>query len=119
MGTLKNAKDRALREGGNSRKSRYSVVEMPSRQQLFGWFFSRCVGYSFYTHILRKTSEPEAEPADACALVYQVVWARLFNEIFGSTLFAVSAVLAAFKSGKPEAAAEQLRVLEALDPEYE
>ena len=55
----------------------------------------------------------------ACALVYQVVWARLFNEIFGSTLFAVSAVLAAFKSGKPEAAAEQLRVLETLDPGQE
>ena len=35
----------------------------------------------------------------ACALVYQVVWARLFAEIFGSTLFAVSAVLAAFMSG--------------------
>ena len=35
----------------------------------------------------------------ACALVYQVVWARLFGEIFGSTLFAVSAVLAAFMSG--------------------
>ena len=35
----------------------------------------------------------------ACALIYQVVWARLFNEIFGSTLFAVSAVLAAFMSG--------------------
>lgn len=35
----------------------------------------------------------------ACALVYQVVWARLFAEIFGSTLYAVSAVLAAFMSG--------------------
>ena len=34
-----------------------------------------------------------------CALIYQVVWTRLFTQIFGSTIFAVSSVLAAFMSG--------------------
>jgi spermidine synthase len=35
----------------------------------------------------------------ACALIYQVVWARMFTQIFGSTIYSVSVVLAAFMSG--------------------
>jgi spermidine synthase len=34
-----------------------------------------------------------------CNLVYEIVWARLFNLVFGVTVFAVSAVLAAFMLG--------------------
>ncbi len=34
-----------------------------------------------------------------CNLVYEVVWARMFNLVFGVTVFAVSAVLAAFMLG--------------------
>lgn len=35
----------------------------------------------------------------ACALIYQVVWTRMITQVFGSTVFAVSAVLAAFMTG--------------------
>lgn len=35
----------------------------------------------------------------ACALMYQVVWARLMTHVFGSTALAVGTVLAAFMSG--------------------
>jgi spermidine synthase len=34
-----------------------------------------------------------------CNLVYEVVWTRMFNLVFGVTVFAVSAVLAAFMLG--------------------
>jgi len=34
-----------------------------------------------------------------CNLVYEVVWARMFNLVFGVTVFAVSTVLAAFMLG--------------------
>ncbi|HUI92556.1 MAG TPA: fused MFS/spermidine synthase [Chitinivibrionales bacterium] len=34
-----------------------------------------------------------------CNLVYEIVWARMFNLVFGVTVFAVSAVLAAFMLG--------------------
>jgi spermidine synthase len=34
-----------------------------------------------------------------CNLVYEVVWARMFNLLFGVTVFAVSAVLASFMLG--------------------
>jgi spermidine synthase len=34
-----------------------------------------------------------------CNLVYEIVWARQFNLVFGVTVFAVSAVLAAFMLG--------------------
>jgi len=35
----------------------------------------------------------------ACALVYQVLWIRLLNLVFGATSFAMALVLAAFMSG--------------------
>ncbi len=35
----------------------------------------------------------------ACGLIYQVVWTRLMTHVFGSTLLAVSTVLAAFMAG--------------------
>src|SRR5262245_49031728 len=35
----------------------------------------------------------------AAGLVYQVVWARLLNEIFGVTVYAVTTVLATFLGG--------------------
>jgi spermidine synthase len=35
----------------------------------------------------------------ASSLVYQVVWVRLFTQVFGSTTFAVSTVLTAFMAG--------------------
>jgi spermidine synthase len=34
-----------------------------------------------------------------CNLIYEIVWARMFNLVFGVTVFAVSAVLAAFMLG--------------------
>jgi spermidine synthase len=34
-----------------------------------------------------------------CNLLYEIVWARMFNLVFGVTVFAVSAVLAAFMLG--------------------
>jgi spermidine synthase len=34
-----------------------------------------------------------------CNLVYEIVWARMFNLVFGVTVFAVSAVLASFMLG--------------------
>ncbi len=35
----------------------------------------------------------------ACSLMYQVLWARMFGLVFGNTLYASSAVLAAFMAG--------------------
>lgn len=35
----------------------------------------------------------------ACGLIYQVVWSRIFTTLFGSTVYAVGTVLAAFMSG--------------------
>jgi spermidine synthase len=35
----------------------------------------------------------------ACGLIYQVVWMRMMTYVFGSTVFAVSTVLAAFMAG--------------------
>ncbi|MEJ2604745.1 MAG: fused MFS/spermidine synthase, partial [Gammaproteobacteria bacterium] len=35
----------------------------------------------------------------ACALVYQVVWARMMTHVFGSTALAIGTVLAAFMAG--------------------
>ena len=35
----------------------------------------------------------------ACGLIYQVVWSRIFTNLFGSTVYAVGTVLAAFMSG--------------------
>lgn len=35
----------------------------------------------------------------ACGLIYQVVWSRMLTHVFGSTVLAVSTVLAAFMSG--------------------
>ena len=34
-----------------------------------------------------------------CGLSYEILWARLFAEVFGSTVFAISAVLSAFMAG--------------------
>ena len=35
----------------------------------------------------------------ACGLIYQVVWTRMMTHVFGSTVLAVSTVLAAFMAG--------------------